>query len=130
MKPRNASDRLAASRRSTAAPPPAHPAAGPPGLAQLLDWLRDDGWIGEDDAERVARASAPAAPACTRWCAWAAPACARRRRRARRWTPRPDRMAGRPRRLPYLRIDPLKADVGRVADVMSVQYAESAARCR
>ncbi|HSA35267.1 MAG TPA: hypothetical protein P5202_01765, partial [Methanomassiliicoccales archaeon] len=30
-------------------------------------------------------------------------------------------------KLPYLRIDPLKADVGRVADVMSVHYAES--RC-
>ncbi len=29
--------------------------------------------------------------------------------------------------MPYLRIDPLKADVGRVADVMSVHYAES--RC-
>ena len=29
--------------------------------------------------------------------------------------------------LPFLRIDPLKADVGRVADVMSVHYAES--RC-
>jgi general secretion pathway protein E len=27
--------------------------------------------------------------------------------------------------LPYLRIDPLRADVGRVADVMSVHYAES-----
>jgi len=27
--------------------------------------------------------------------------------------------------LPYLRIDPLKVDVGRVADVMSVHYAES-----
>ena len=26
--------------------------------------------------------------------------------------------------LPYLRIDPLKVDVGRVADVMSVRYAE------
>jgi general secretion pathway protein E len=32
--------------------------------------------------------------------------------------------------LPYLRIDPLKVDVGRVADVMSVAYAERAARCR
>ena len=31
-------------------------------------------------------------------------------------------------RLPYLRIDPLKVDVGRVADVMSVGYAE-ARRC-
>jgi general secretion pathway protein E len=29
--------------------------------------------------------------------------------------------------MPYLRIDPLKADVGRVADVMSVRYAET--RC-
>jgi general secretion pathway protein E len=36
-------------------------------------------------------------------------------------------MAGQARRLPYLRIDPLKADVGRVADVMSVRYAET--RC-
>jgi general secretion pathway protein E len=27
-------------------------------------------------------------------------------------------------KLPYLRIDPLKVDVGRVADVMSIQYAE------
>jgi hypothetical protein len=33
-------------------------------------------------------------------------------------------LAGRAK-LPYLRIDPLKADVGRVADVMPVQYAES-----
>jgi len=32
-------------------------------------------------------------------------------------------LAGRCR-LPYLRIDPLRVDVGRVADVMSVQYAE------
>ncbi|MDI4634211.1 type II/IV secretion system protein [Pelomonas sp. V22] len=31
-------------------------------------------------------------------------------------------------KLPYLRIDPLKVDVGRVADVMSVSYAE-ARRC-
>ncbi len=31
-------------------------------------------------------------------------------------------------KLPYLRIDPLKVDVGRVADVMSVSYAE-AKRC-
>ncbi|WP_204317719.1 hypothetical protein, partial [Escherichia coli] len=30
--------------------------------------------------------------------------------------------------LPYLRIDPLKVDVGRVADVMSIGYAE-AKRC-
>jgi general secretion pathway protein E len=33
-------------------------------------------------------------------------------------------VAGRPRRLPYLRIDPLRADGGRCAEVMSLQYAE------
>ncbi len=32
--------------------------------------------------------------------------------------------------IPYLRIDPLKVDVGRVADVMSIRYAERATRCR
>ena len=34
------------------------------------------------------------------------------------------RVAGRASGLPYLRIDPLKVDVGRVADVMSINYAE------
>ena len=33
-------------------------------------------------------------------------------------------------RMPYLRIDPLKVDVGRVAEVMSISYAERRARCR
>jgi len=93
----------------------------------LLDWLREDGWIGADDVERVARrlsagnstlhalvrlggaglvrrdAAGAAKPldmeALTEW------------------------LAGRAR-LGYLRIDPLRADVGRVAEVMPVQYAE------
>jgi general secretion pathway protein E len=33
-------------------------------------------------------------------------------------------VAGRARRLEYLRIDPLKVDVGKVADTMSAAYAE------
>ena len=34
-------------------------------------------------------------------------------------------MAGRRLAMPYLRIDPLKVDVARVADVMSIRYAET-----
>ena len=91
----------------------------------LLGWLQLDGVIGTEDVERVTarfRAGASSlhplvrlggagllrlggrqvldAEALTEW------------------------LAGRCR-LPYLRIDPLRVDVGRVADVMSVQYAQS-----
>ena len=37
-------------------------------------------------------------------------------------------MAGRRCELPYLRIDPLKVDVGRVADVMSMQLRRAPPR--
>ena len=44
----------------------------------LLGWLRDDGWISAEDAERVTqRFGAGDSAASTRWCAWAAPACVR-----------------------------------------------------
>jgi general secretion pathway protein E len=91
---------------------------------QLLQWLRDDGVITADDAERVKKrfgadsslhplvrlggaslvhatsGKALDTDALTAWLA--------------------KRIA-----MPYLRIDPLKVDVGRVADVMSIQYAEA-----
>jgi general secretion pathway protein E len=91
---------------------------------QLLNWLCDDKVISAEDANRVtarfragssslhalirlggaglthARSGKPLdAEALTQW------------------------LAGHCK-LPYLRIDPLRVDVGRVADVMSVQYAE------
>ncbi len=91
----------------------------------LLDWLRADGLITTEDAQRVAaRFSAGSSSlhalvrlggvglqrvgshkpldteALTEW------------------------LAGRCA-LPYLRIDPLRVDVGRVAEVMSVQYAQT-----
>jgi general secretion pathway protein E len=112
-------------------PPFAPPAGMPLGRLEwrtLLGWLRDDGLVVDEDAELVgkrlgagdstlhalvrlggaglSRAIGPGAgkaldtEALTEW------------------------LAGRCG-LPYLRIDPLKADVGRVADVMSVHYAES-----
>jgi general secretion pathway protein E len=90
----------------------------------LLHWLREDGLVGADEAERIRKRFAGESSlhplvrlgganlvhagsgkpldteALTEW------------------------LAGR-LNLQYLRIDPLKVDVGRVADVMSIQYAEA-----
>ncbi len=91
----------------------------------LLAWLQEDGLIGPDEADRVTsrfRAGASSLHALVRLggagllrlgtsqsldtealTEWLASRC----------------------KLPYLRIDPLRVDVGRVADVMSVQYAQT-----
>ncbi len=89
---------------------------------RLLEWLREDGWIAGADAARVVKrfgAGASAQHALVRLAgaglehggrpldtealtAWLA-----------------ERL-----KMPYLRIDPLKVEVGRVAEVMSQQYAE------
>ena len=89
---------------------------------QLLDWLGEDGLVSAADAQRVAKrfgAGDSSLHALVRLggaglqhagkpldtealAAWLA-------QRAK---------------IPYLRIDPLKVDAGRVAEVMSVQYAE------
>ena len=115
---------LASPTAAKAAVPPLLPAPAalpmpPKGLLEwreLLNWLQADGWIAADDVTRVARrlgagtsslhvlvrldtGRALGTDSLTEW------------------------LAGRAK-LPYLRIDPLRADVGRVADVMSVQYAE------
>ena len=98
--------------------------AGPLAWRSLLQWLRDDALISAEDAERTTQrfgsgdsrqhplvrlggaglthagnGSALDAEALTQW------------------------LAGRSG-MPYLRIDPLKVDVGRVAEVMSITYAE------
>ncbi len=112
----------------------ADPAAGPASAAanarprgrldwrQLLGWLRDDALVSDDDARRVVKRFGAGASslhalvrlggaglqrdgrpldteALTEWLAQRVP-------------------------MSYLRIDPLKVDVGRVAEVMSLQYAE------
>jgi len=104
------------------------PAARPSGRLDwrwLLDALRDDGLIAADDAELVIRrfgAGASSLHALVRLGSAGL---------VRAGTDRPldaealtEWLAGRAG-LPYLRIDPLRAEVGRVADVMSVHYAES-----
>ncbi len=114
---------------------PAAPARPGAGMARgrlewplLLAWLREDGWIGADDAERVAarfRAGPSSLHALVRLggaglVRLGSGAGAGRVLDTEALT---EWLAGRCR-LPYLRIDPLRVDVGRVADVMSVQYAE------
>ena len=115
---------MSSARKESRKPATEHP-PGPLDWRTLLAWLRADGLAGEAEAERVVqrfgaghsslhalvrlggaglqRDGKPLdTEALTEWLA---------------------KRAG----LPYLRIDPLKADVGRVADVMSVRYAET--RC-
>jgi len=106
------------------APPPASHRAGRLDLRPLLDWLREDGLVSATDAEATAKRFAVGmskqhplvrlagadlvrqgsdkvldVEALTEWLATR---CG----------------------LPYLRIDPLRVDVGRVAEIMSITYAE------
>ncbi|HSW09071.1 GspE/PulE family protein [Aquabacterium sp.] len=107
--------------------PPSQPAspALPKGRLdwrQLLDWLRTDGWVTPADAERVIKrfgAGDSSLHAMVRL----GGAGLQRNGRALDTEVLTEWLATRSK-LPYLRIDPLKVDVGRVADVMSVQYAE------
>jgi general secretion pathway protein E len=108
-------------RRKTepATPPP----RGKLDWRQLLQWLQADGWIGADDAERVAQrlgAGSSSLHALVRL----GGAGLQRDGRPLDTEALTAWLAGRAG-LPYLRIDPLKADVGKVADVMAVRYAET-----
>jgi general secretion pathway protein E len=122
----NASPAKPAARLRVAAPAaPAAPAAkGRLEWQGLLQWLREDGWISADDAERVAqrfRAGSSSLHALVRLAsAGLARAGSGKPLDAEALT---EWLAGRVGK-PYLRIDPLRVDVGRVADVMSVQYAQ------
>jgi general secretion pathway protein E len=104
------------------------PAAVPKGRLEwplLLAWLREDGWITAEDADRVTgrfRAGASSLHALVRL--GGAGLLQRGNGRLLDTELLTEWLAGRCR-LPYLRIDPLRVDVGRVTDVMSVQYAQS-----
>jgi general secretion pathway protein E len=121
--------KTAASAPSTE--PPAGPASaaaqGPKGRLdwpQLLEWLREDGWVSAEDAEQVGarfRAGPSSLHALVRL--GAAGVLHAKTGRVLDTEALTEWLAGRCG-LPYLRIDPLKVEVGRVADVMSVQYAE------
>ena len=118
-------------RPAAAAPAlPTRPAPPAPGRLEwplLLQWLRDDGVVSAEDADRVAarfRAGASSLHALVRLGgAGLLRKSANGSQRALDTDALTEWLATRAR-LPYLRIDPLRVDVGRVADVMSVQYAE------
>ena len=109
---------------STAAAPGESAPAGRLDWRSLLDWLREDGLIGTDDAQRTAKRLAGGHSVQHPLVRLASVNLSRQDSAAvldlealTEW------LAGRCG-LPYLRIDPLRVDVGRVAEVMSVTYAE------
>ena len=109
-------------------PPGPPPAPAPKGRLEwplLLGWLREDGLISAGDAERVTarfRAGSSSLHALVRL--GGAGLLRQGGGQSLDLEALTEWLAGRCR-LPYLRIDPLRVDVGRVADVMSVQYAQS-----
>ncbi len=93
-------------------------------MTQLLGWLREDGVLSAADADRTSRRFAGVQSAQHPIVRLAGAGLLRERdgkvldaEMLTEW------LAGR-LGLAYLRIDPLKADVGRVAEVMSINYAE------
>jgi general secretion pathway protein E len=90
---------------------------------QLLDWLQQDGWIGDIDAARVRRRFGAGTSALHALFRLGGAGLVRDGRpldaeALTAWLA--ERL-----KIDYLRIDPLKVEVGRVAEVMSRQYAES-----
>jgi len=90
----------------------------------LLQWLRDDGLVSAEDADQTARRFAGGHSAQHPLVRLASVNLARKGtaktldiEALTEW------LAGRCG-LPYLRIDPLRVDVGRVAEIMSITYAE------
>jgi general secretion pathway protein E len=93
----------------------------------LLGWLRDDGLISSEDSERVVRRFGAAVSSLHALVRLGAAGLQRAGGTKPLDTEALTEWLAARIKMPYLRIDPLKADVGRVADVMSVHYAES--RC-
>ena len=112
----------------TAAVKPKTPArtahVGPVDWRRLVEWLRADGVIADDEAQRTIARCAQAESAQHPLVRLASVSM----RRATDGRPLDIEsltqwLAGRAG-LDYLRIDPLKVDVGKIADVMSAAYAE------
>ncbi len=91
---------------------------------QLLQWLHEDGWVGAEDAARVRRRFGAGDSSLHPLVRLGGAGLVR----AGQGTPLDVEaltawLAARIG-MPYLRIDPLRVEVGRVAEVMSVQYAQ------
>jgi general secretion pathway protein E len=90
----------------------------------LLGWLREDGWIGADDVEAVIKRFGSADSSQHPLVRLGSASLKRAGTQTLLDTEVLTQWLAQRFNLTYLRIDPLKVDVGRVADVMSVHYAE------
>ncbi|MCG3190747.1 MAG: hypothetical protein LKCHEGNO_03569 [Burkholderiaceae bacterium] len=102
-------------------------AAAPRGKLEwraMLGWLRDDGWIGADDVDAVVRRFGGADSSQHPLVRLGSAGLKRTGTQTPLDTEALAQWLAQRFNLQYLRIDPLKVDVGRVADVMSVAYAE------
>ncbi len=103
---------------------PASAAAGPLQWRTLLKWLREDQLIESDDAERTKKRFGAGDSAQHPLVRLGAAGLTRKGSGKPLDTEALTEWLAKRCGLPYLRIDPLKVDVGRVADIMSISYAE------
>ena len=91
----------------------------------LLHWLREDGVISAEDAERVKRRFGAGDSSQHPLVRLGAANLTHAQTQRPLDTEALTEWLAQKIKLPYLRIDPLKVDVGRVAEVMSINYAEA-----
>ena len=91
----------------------------------VLAWLREDGVISADDAERVKKRFGNTQSTLHPLLRLGGAGLVRAENGMPLDTEALTEWLAARCRLPYLRIDPLKVDVGRVAEVMSINYAEA-----
>jgi general secretion pathway protein E len=118
----------AARRIAPDAPAPARRHATPHGrleLRQLLKWLRDDGVLPPEEADKMLRRFGNSASSLHPLQRLGGAGLVDVRDNRALDTDALARWLAARFELPYHRIDPLRVDVGRVAEVMSVAYAES-----
>jgi len=112
--------------KSAAAPAARHvPPRGRLELRQLLKWLRDDGVLAHEEADKLMRRFGTSASGLHPLQRLGGASLVDVRDNHVLDTDALARWLAARFELPYVRIDPLRVDVGRVAEVMSVAYAES-----
>ncbi len=97
---------------------------GPLEWRLLLQWLQDDGHISANDVDRVSKRFAAGHSSLHALVRLGGAGLSKATSGQQLDTEALTEWLAQRAGLPYMRIDPLRADVGRVADVMSVHYAE------
>ena len=115
---------------SSPPPAPATPVRHGPYQGKLewravLHWLREDGVISTEEAERVKKRFGSTQSSLHPLLRLGGAGLVRRDTGTALDTEALTEWLAAKCKLPYLRIDPLKVDVGRVAEVMSITYAEA-----